>query len=211
MSRTTASVLVAVPILAAILMAACTTTVPSSSAPVATSSPAASAAPSPSAVAPTPVAPTPVTTALPPTPSPLVTPPAQSDSAWGRLWDVIPPGFPVPPGAVPTEIAEPVSAAFDLPISVSEAATFMQGALEQANFSTYSMSGPLEDGSIVIESVGPTTTDCKVQTSLVPAGGLTRMTVLYGALCPIGSRLSLDGNTGATIQHSLTHFGGRWQ
>ena len=97
---------------------------------------------------------------------------------------MLPDDFPRPPGAVPTEADTPVTAVFDLPVGVAEAGTFMQHALERATFSTLALSGPLEDGSIVIDSVGATTTDCRIETTLAPAGGLTRMTVRYGAACP---------------------------
>jgi hypothetical protein len=59
----------------------------------------------------------------------------------------------------------------------------MQGALEAAGFRTEGVSGPLEDGSVVIDSTGPVA-GCRVQTTIVRRGGVTMMTVLYGASCP---------------------------
>jgi hypothetical protein len=142
--------------------------------------------PTASAATATPAASEPVTPAasLTPRPTACCAPPGQSESAWGRLWDAIPAGFPVPVGASPTDVAEPVSAAFDLAMPVSDAATFMQGALEAARYSTIAFSGPLEDGTVVIDSVGPTSTDCLVETSIAPMGGLTRLTIRFGAACP---------------------------
>jgi hypothetical protein len=58
----------------------------------------------------------------------------------------------------------------------------MQAALEGAGYSTLAMSGPLEDGSIVIDSAGDG--DCRLQTSFAPAGDATLMTVLVGVACP---------------------------
>ena len=60
----------------------------------------------------------------------------------------------------------------------------MQGALENATFSTESLSGPLEDGSFVLESVGEG--ECRIQVIVEPMGGLTFVIVRYGAACPDG-------------------------
>lgn len=112
--------------------------------------------------------------------------PSQTDTAWGRIWDALPPSFPLPPEAIPTETGEgPVSAQLSLGTSAEEAAAFMQAALEGARYSTEALSGPLEDGSIVIDSVGDTP-ECRVQTTLRPLSGTTLMTVRFGAECPFG-------------------------
>lgn len=124
---------------------------------------------------------------LPPaTSAPGASLPSQTDTEWGRIWDELPDGFPVPPGSTPTEPDVVASGAFDLSVGVEEAATFMQQSLELANFSTFTLSGPAEDGSIVIESVGPGGTDCRVETTIKPLGALTRMSVRYGAACAFG-------------------------
>ena len=54
--------------------------------------------------------------------------------------------------------------------------------LELATYSTLALSGPLEDGSFVLDSVGEE--DCRIETTVAPAGGLTIITVRYGAACP---------------------------
>ena len=59
----------------------------------------------------------------------------------------------------------------------------MQSELERATYSTEALSGPLEDGSYVLDSTG-TAPGCRVQASIAPLGGLTTVTVLYGASCP---------------------------
>lgn len=124
-------------------------------------------------------------------PSPAVTAEAsagdltQSDTAWGRIWDGVPTGFPRVSGARDADdaMAEPVSDAYVVEGGdAADIASTLQAALEGATYSTESLSGPLEDGSFVLESTG--SPDCRVQTAIVPQGGLILVTVLYGAACP---------------------------
>jgi hypothetical protein len=113
-------------------------------------------------------------------------PVTQTDTAWGRIWDGLPAGFPVYPGAIESEEAgggEPVSATFSVADAApDEIATALQSQLELATFSTEALSGPLEDGGFVIDSVGDA--GCRIETTVTPAGGLTLITVRYGADCP---------------------------
>lgn len=113
-------------------------------------------------------------------------PVTQTDTAWGRIWDGLPAGFPVYPGAVESEEAgggEPVSATFSVAdVSADEIATALQSQLELATFSTEALAGPLEDGGFVIDSVGDA--GCRIETTVTPAGGLMLITVRYGADCP---------------------------
>ena len=112
---------------------------------------------------------------------------AQTDTGWGRIWDNVPTGFPRFPGsAIADPISpEPVSATYSVANDdTAQIVGWMQNALETAAFRTDSLSGPLEDGGFVIESVGAG--GCQIQTSVQPMGGLTFVIVRYGAACPAG-------------------------
>ncbi|HSK51689.1 MAG TPA: hypothetical protein VLA44_02970 [Clostridia bacterium] len=111
----------------------------------------------------------------------------QTDTDWGRIWDDVPAAFPVYPTAVRSEEAgggEPVSATYTIPgaEAVADVVGWMQSELELATYSTFALSGPLEDGGYVIDSVGDG--DCRIETRIAPAGGVTIVTVRYGADCP---------------------------
>ena len=151
---------------------------------------AASTSPSPTgsaikptaAASPSPVA-TPVSRTEPGT-SPKPTPPGQTDTTWGRIWDGLPAGFPAWAGATPTETgAGPASATLDAGTAKpADVATFYQSALEGAGYSTVSKTGPREDGSWELNSTGAA--GCQVRTTAAPLGASTIITVLYGAACP---------------------------
>lgn len=111
----------------------------------------------------------------------------QSETDWGRIWDNVPTGFPRFPGsAIADPVSpDPVSATYSVANDdTAQIAGWMQSALEAASFGTESLSGPLEDGGFVIESVGEG--ECRIQTSVRPMGGLTFVIVHYGAGCPAG-------------------------
>jgi hypothetical protein len=112
----------------------------------------------------------------------------QTDTEWGRIWDNVPPGFPRYPGSSVADDTspEPVSATYAIAGGADPAqiASWMQAALETATFSTEALSGPLEDGSFVLDSAG--NGGCRIQVAIGPMGGLTFVTVRYGAACPEG-------------------------
>jgi hypothetical protein len=152
---------------------------PLQSAIEATASPSAPRPTEAPSASPTVVAPDAVATFEPP-------PVTQSDTAWGRIWDAVPEGFPVYPGAVESDEpsgGEPVSATFSVSgAAPDEIATALQSQLELATYSTEALSGPLEDGGFVIDSVGDA--GCRIETTVTPAGGLTLIAVRFGADCP---------------------------
>lgn len=109
----------------------------------------------------------------------------QTDTEWGRIWDAVPAGFPRYPGSTPADDAspDPVSAAYAIASGdAAEIAGWMQTNLELATYSTEGLSGPFEDGSYVLDSVGDG--DCRMQTRVTPQGSLILVTVRYGAACP---------------------------
>ena len=116
------------------------------------------------------------------TPAPEI---GQTDTEWGRIWDALPTDFPRYPGGTAADDAgpEPVSAAYAIAQGdAAQIADWMQTSLELATYSTEGLSGPFEDDSYVLDSVGED--DCRIQTRVAPQGGLILITVLYGAGCP---------------------------
>jgi hypothetical protein len=113
---------------------------------------------------------------------------SQTDTAWGRIWDTLPAGFPIIVGSTPSDEASngPASATLVVDGDTAKAiATSMQTQLEAAGYRTSGLTGPLEDGTYVLDSVGAAT-GCKVQVTAKPLGGVTTVTILYGAACPHG-------------------------
>ena len=111
-------------------------------------------------------------------------PPTQTDTDWGRIWDALPAWFPVPPDAVPTETGDEgaVSASLAAGGSAQSVATFMQSGLTGAGFAVDGMN-PAEDGSLVLDATGPDT-KCKVEVRVRPLSGTTNLVVMYGSGCP---------------------------
>jgi hypothetical protein len=111
---------------------------------------------------------------------------AQTDTAWGRIWDDLPRSFPTIAGATPGGASAHGPASADLVVEgrdPKDIIDVLQTQLEQVGFATAGKSGPLEDGGYVLDLTGETS-GCQVQVSVAPLGGLTSVTVLYGADCP---------------------------
>ena len=109
----------------------------------------------------------------------------RTDTDWGRIWDAVPTAFPVYPGAVPSDEAqtEPVSATFTIAADDARGvAAWMQAELERNAYRTEALNGPMEDGGFIIESTGDA--GCRIQVAVTPLGGMTIVTVRYGADCP---------------------------
>jgi len=137
--------------------------------------------PSPTA-GPSDIAPTAIPTDPDTTPEPTI--PSQTDTAWGRIWDRLPEGFPEYPGAAPTESgAGPASAILDVgDVEPAEVAGYYVPALEGLGYSTLARSDPREDGSIEVEWAGETT--CRIRMTSTPLGGTTIVEIMYGSGCP---------------------------
>jgi hypothetical protein len=110
--------------------------------------------------------------------------PSKTTTAWGVIWDDIPPGFPRMVGSEPTETgAGPASAVLIVPARTQDAAAWYGAALPGAGYRIDGTSGPYEDGSYVIDATGPVR-GCRVQVSLAKQGTATIATTFFGAACP---------------------------
>jgi hypothetical protein len=116
--------------------------------------------------------------------SPAPTPPGQTDTEWGRIWDTVPATFPAYPGAHPTETgAGPASAVLDAGAAKpAEVVSFYESALVGQGLSTVSRDGPREDASydLLMGDNG----SCSTEITAAPLGGSTIITIMYGAGCP---------------------------
>jgi len=109
----------------------------------------------------------------------------QTDTDWGRIWDTVPTGFPTYPGSTLSGEAAtgPASATLVAEGAVAkEIATWMDGKLLGDGYTSEDLSGPLEDGSYILEAERDS--GCRLQVSAVPLGSVTTITILYGASCP---------------------------
>jgi hypothetical protein len=110
---------------------------------------------------------------------------SQTDTDWGPIWDALPRGFPVYQGSQADDAAAgPASAVLLAQTADAKGiATYFETALKADGYQTAGLSGPLEDGSYVLDMTG-TPAGCEAQVSVAPTGGLTTITILYGAGCP---------------------------
>jgi hypothetical protein len=124
-------------------------------------------------------------TAPPVEPTPVAGSGSILQTAWGPIWDVIPPEFLLFAGAQPVEIDEPVSAALDHPAEAASPSDIANGYVTDLAVGGWqtAVDGPLEDGSVVVDAAREGTT-CRAQVRATPLGGFVRITILYGADCP---------------------------
>ena len=122
---------------------------------------------------------TPVETEGPPTP------PGQSNSAFGLIWNSVPDSFPVPIDAAEADpLQGPVSGAWSVPVADVNApalAGFYRDALDELGWAV-AVDGPLEDGSYTVASMNGQ--GCETLTTILPRGDASLITTLFGAGCP---------------------------
>jgi hypothetical protein len=109
----------------------------------------------------------------------------QTDTEWGRIWDSVPADFPLFAGATAAEegATGPASANLAVPGNVAAtAAPWMAGQLKDRGYTVDGDATALEDGSFVLD--GRRDPGCRVGVTIAPTGGITTMTVMYGAGCP---------------------------
>ena len=109
---------------------------------------------------------------------------SQTNTDWGRIWDSLPKDFPTIAGSTPDDAAAgPASAVLVVQGDVAKTvATSLQTELGAAGYTTTALGGPLEDGTYTLDMTGAST-DCMLQVAATPTGGLTTITILYGAGC----------------------------
>lgn len=193
-----ARTVLALAIASSLLLAACAASAtpgPAYASPAArpSAAPSASAAPATPVISPTQTPP--ATTATPPAPTPVepsasaaTTPPPDAtviETAWGKAWDRIPIGFPLPADA---QVADPPD-----PTEGASSAVYVSGQERDAivklvttgaaalGFSVEGI-GTTEDGSAGISLVGKPAS-CRALVTVRPLGTDRFITILYGADC----------------------------
>jgi hypothetical protein len=113
---------------------------------------------------------------------------SQTDTrtAIGRIWDSLPPSFPLLAGAMPIETGSgPTSGTFAVGSSVADAVAAIRAGLTTQGL-VVDAGPPLEDGSVVVVANGGVNPGCRIEVRFTPLSGTTTMAVLYGAACPFG-------------------------
>jgi hypothetical protein len=182
-----------------LVLAACATSAtpgPASASPAGrpSSAPSASAAPATPVLSPTETTPTPTTT--PPAPTPVepsasaeMTPTPDAaviETAWGKAWDRIPIGFPLPADAQVADPGDPTEGASSA-VYVSSQERDAIVRLVTTGMATLGFSvegiGEAEDGSAGISLVGKPAS-CRALVTVRPLGTERFISILYGAACP---------------------------
>jgi hypothetical protein len=127
--------------------------------------------------------PVPVPSASAAASEPAPTGASTTSTGWGAILDTVPTDFPVFPGARQAEaLDEPASGVWLAAAPADGVATWYRDALETVGYSTEDLSSPLEDGSLVLDTVSDIP-ECRIQTTFRPVDGSTIIMVRYGAGC----------------------------
>lgn len=102
---------------------------------------------------------------------------------FGPILDELPASFPKLAGQEPADAGGgPASGSFAVNSTAGTAAADLAAKLTAVGWAA-DVASPLEDGSVVVEAIGPAA-GCKAEVRFTPASGSSLMLVLYGASCP---------------------------
>jgi hypothetical protein len=109
----------------------------------------------------------------------------QTDTEWGRIWDTVPTDFPIYAGATEASEAATGPTSAELAVFGSPPKRVIEWTAKELTSDGYAISGgtaPFEDGSYSIEATGED--GCRILVTAAPLGGMTAVSILYGAECP---------------------------
>jgi hypothetical protein len=116
-----------------------------------------------------------------------VGPPTTSNvEGFGEIWDALPASWPAFPGQSASEIGSDASQALVVKGDPAALAIQLRRTLEQRGGWTVDIASALEDGTVVLEAIGPAE-GCRVRakfTPNTPGSDLGTLQVYYGARCP---------------------------
>ena len=104
---------------------------------------------------------------------------------FGAIWDALPASWPVLPGQSQSEVGSDGSERLVVKGDSRALARQLAGALEERGW-TVDIGSPLEDGTVVLDAVGPTE-GCRVEARFSPPSpgdDIGTLLVYYGARCP---------------------------
>ncbi len=111
--------------------------------------------------------------------------PATTETAFGRVWDALPPSWPTFPGQSESEVGSDASAHLVLHGKPEDLARFLRDELVARGWKV-DVGSTLEDGTVVVDATGAAS-GCKAEAQFTPnspgsdAGGAL---IYYGAACP---------------------------
>jgi hypothetical protein len=128
----------------------------------------------------------PASAGSPPSPAATVraTPVPTTSTEWGAILDALPAGVPRFPSARETTPEGAATASLSTGSSVAQVVAWYDGEMAAARYDRTASSGPLEDGSVVVEyDGGSARPGCRVQVTARPRGGETLIVILVAAAC----------------------------